>query len=150
MSMSGGCDCNNITVVWHTREYSHTPRACQCDYCSAKSAAYVTESGTKVEVTISNDTFHKTIQHGSNSASFHECTNCNQLVFVTAKIDGQLYGALNANLLINKQGFSAISKLTFSSQTAKQKRDRWRQNWCRPVLITRQGMGPRLRRGAML
>jgi len=143
MSMSGGCDCNNITVAWYTNEYNHTPRACQCDYCLSKSAAYVTESGTKIEVTINNEALHKTIQHGSNSANFHECTNCNQVVFVTAKIDGQIYGAINADVLVNKQKLSAPTKLNFSSQTAEQKRDRWRQNWCHPILITRPSTNAR-------
>ena len=143
MSMSGSCDCNNITIVWHTDESNFIPRACQCDYCSSKSAAYVTSPGTTIDVAINNDALHNKVQHGSNSAVFHECSNCNQLVFVTSEIEGQLYGALNANNLDSKQKFSAPVKLNFSSQTAEQKRDRWRQNWCHPVLITRPSTNAR-------
>ena len=112
------------------------PRACQCGYCASKKAAYVTQSGTKFDVLIRSEKLHKKIQHGSNSAVFHECGNCDQVIFVTAEINGELYGALNANHLNNKLGFSTSVEVDFSSQTAIQKKERWRQNWCRPVLMT--------------
>jgi hypothetical protein len=139
MSISGGCGCNNIKITWHTVDHSMVPRACQCDYCLSKAAAYVTKSGTRFDVLICNDKLHKEVQHGSNSAIFHECTNCGQVIFVTSDIDGEVYGALNANCLNNKLGFSASVKANFSDQTAEQKRERWLENWCHPVLITRRG-----------
>ena len=141
MSITGGCDCNNIQITWNTVDYSLVPRACQCDYCLSKTAAYVTKSGTSFNASIRSEKHHKEVRHGSNSAVFHECTNCNQVIFVTSEIDGELYGALNANHLRNKFGFSASVKLNFSSQTAAQKRERWRQNWCYPVLITSLASG---------
>jgi hypothetical protein len=139
MSITGGCDCNNIEINWNTVDYSLVPRACQCDYCSSKSAAYVTKPGTGFDVSIRRKKLHKKVQHGSKNAIFHECANCDQVIFVTSEIDGELYGALNANHLINKLSFSAPVKLNFSSQTAEQKRERWRKNWCRPILITSLG-----------
>lgn len=135
MSIAGGCDCNNIEVIWHVVDYSLVPRACQCEYCLSKTVAYVTKSGTKFEILIRNETLHKEIQHGSNSAVFHECANCNQLVFVTSIIEGEVYGALNADRLNNKFGFSASVRANFSSQSAEEKLERWRQNWCHPILI---------------
>jgi hypothetical protein len=141
MSITGGCDCNNIEISWHTVDYGLVPRACQCDYCLSKAAAYVTKAGTGFDASIRNEKLHSQVRHGSNSAVFHECANCNQVIFVTSEIDGELYGALNANHLINKFGFSAPVKLNFSSQTVEQKRERWRQNWCQPVLITSLASG---------
>jgi hypothetical protein len=136
MSITGGCDCKNIEITWHTVDHSEAPRACQCDYCSSKAAAYVAESGTRVDVLIRSKKLHKEVRHGSNSAVFHECANCSQVIFVTSEIEGEQYGALNANHLNNRFGFSAPVEVNFSSQTAEQKRERWRQNWCYPVLIT--------------
>ncbi len=137
MSITGGCDCTNIKITWHISDHSLIPRACQCGYCASKSAAYVTQSGTKFDVLIRGEKFHKQVQHGSNNAVFHECSSCDQVIFVTAEINGELYGALNANHLNNKQGFSTSVEVDFSSQTAVQKRERWRQNWCQPVLINK-------------
>lgn len=138
MSVKGSCDCNNVEVTWDIADRDSVPRACQCDYCFSKSAAYVTKSDTTFEVVIHNSNLHSTVQHGSNSAIFHECTSCEQIVFVTAEIEGVLYGALNVNHLNRKQEFPASVKLDFSGQTAEQKRERWRKNWCHPVLITSQ------------
>ena len=136
MTISGSCECNNIKVIWHTIDHSLVPRACQCEYCSSKDAAYVTKSGTKFEAIIQNENLHKQVQHGSRSAVFHECANCGQVIFVTSEIDGELYGALNARHLTNKFGFAEPVELNYSYQSLEQKRDRWRQNWCHPVLIT--------------
>ena len=136
MSITGGCDCDNIQITWHIAEHALAPRACQCDYCVSKSAAYVTQPGTSFDALIRNERLHKEVRHGSNNAVFHECVNCGQLIFVTAEIDGERYGALNASHLHNKGGFSKCVELDFSSQTALQKIERWRKNWCQPVLIS--------------
>ena len=137
--MRGSCECNNIEVKWQIVDLSLVPRACQCDYCAMKSAAYVTKAGTRFEVTIHNRVLHKMVQHGSGSAIFHECGHCGQIIFITAQIDGELYGALNANYLDNKMGFPAPIEINFSDQSAEQKRDRWRQTWCHPVVIKTSG-----------
>jgi hypothetical protein len=139
MSMRGNCKCNNIEVVWHTVDYSIVPRACQCEYCLAKGAAYVCKSGTAVEVRVHKERLHRIIMHGSRNARFHECTNCGDVVFVTADIDGEVYGVLNALCMKNVLGFAAAVKMDFAGQTAEQKRDRWRQHWCHPVTITSPG-----------
>ena len=139
MSITGGCRCNNIRITWHTVDHSVVPRACQCDYCLSKGVAYVSKSGTRFDVSVRSEALHKKVQHGSNSAVFHECANCCQLIFVTAEIDGELYGALNANHLNNKMGFSSPVETDFSSCTAQQKKERWRQNWCHPVIIVGVG-----------
>jgi hypothetical protein len=134
--MRGSCSCNNIKVLWHTVDYSVVPRACQCEYCRAQGAAYVSKSGTAVEVSIHKAGLHRIVTHGSGVARFHECGNCGELVFVTTDIDGEIYGALNATCLENKLGFSTQVKADYSDDTAAQKQERWRQNWCHPVRIT--------------
>jgi hypothetical protein len=136
MSMHGSCKCRNIEVHWHTVDYSLVPRQCQCDYCGQKDAAYVSKSGTRVDIHIHSERLHNTVMQGSNSALFHECGNCGQLVFVTAEIDGELFGALNANCMDNKLGFSAPIGVDFSNQSAGEKLIRWRDNWCHPVFIS--------------
>ncbi len=136
MSLRGSCRCNNIQVLWHTVDYSVVPRACQCEYCLAKGAAYVCKSGTAVDVRIHKEQLHRISTHGSKTARFHECGNCGVLVFVSAQIDGDTYGVLNAGCIKNSIGFAAPVKMDFSEQTAEQKRDRWRQNWCYPVTVS--------------
>jgi hypothetical protein len=139
MTMRGSCKCNNIEIVWHTVDYSVVSRKCQCQYCVEKNAAYVSKSGSRIDIRIHNEKMHKSVQHGTNSAQFHECGNCGELVFVTVDIEGDIFGALNANCLQNKQGFSAPVVTNFSSQKAEERIERWRRNWCHPVHIASQG-----------
>lgn len=130
MTIRGGCQCNNIEFVWHTVDHSLVPRACQCSYCIAKGAAYVSKSGTRVEVTIRKKNLHRTHQQGSNTADFHECQFCGDLVLVTTRIEGELYGAVNAGCVGNPAVFGAPVKMELFDQPASEKITRWRQNWC--------------------
>ena len=138
MSMYGSCSCRNIEVRWQITDLSLVPRACQCSYCTSKETAYVSKSRSKFEAIIHDDACYGKVQHGSKNATFHECMNCDVVVFVTAVIDGEVYGALNAKCLINKMGFSTPVLTDFSRESGTQKQERWRRNWCWPVLITSQ------------
>ena len=122
MRIHGGCDCNNIEIFWYIYGQTLVPRACQCEYCSSRSAAYVSRPDTGFEATIHSSESHRPIQHGSNSAIFHECSTCEQVVFVTAEVDGELYGALNANQFNDQSVVTAPVKLNFSSQSGEEKR----------------------------
>jgi len=139
--MNGSCKCKNIEVHWQLVDLSLVPRVCQCSYCLSKGAAYVSKSGTKVQVTIHNRDLHNIVRHGSNIAEFHECDNCSSVVLVRANIDGNSYGALNANCMHNSLGFQTPVDTNFSSQSPDQKQERWRRNWCCPVLITNSSGG---------
>ena len=136
MSLHGSCACNNIQFIWHCDNSRLTPRACQCSYCLAHNAAYVTQAGSPVAIHINNQLFHATHQHGSHSAVFHECTKCQQVVFVSADIEGEIYAALNSQCLHQQNQLLAPVKRNFSQQSAKQKKQRWQQNWCKPTTIT--------------
>ena len=135
MGMHGNCRCKNIEIFWQIIDYSLVPRACQCTYCRQQSAAWVSKSGSKFAATIHHTELYSTVEHGSNTALFHQCANCNQVVFVTTCIDGELYGALNANCMHNKSGFPKPVATDFSAQSAVEKLTRWQQHWCRPVII---------------
>ena len=135
MTLRGSCHCNNITLAWRNIDFSLVPRRCGCDYCCARSAEYVSKSGTAVEVVIRNPRLHATATHGSGQALFHECANCGTLVFVSATIDGELYCAINASCLDDRPKFPAAIAVDFSEQEPQSKLQRWRENWCRPLSI---------------
>ncbi len=136
MDIKGSCRCNNIELHWHTVDLSLVPRACQCDYCRAQAVAWVSKSGSRVEVLIRKTSLYKTVQQGSMSALFHECSHCKQVVCATAEINGDRYGVLNANVMRNKLGFEAAVEMNLSEQSPEEKQSRWQANWCCPVVIT--------------
>ena len=143
--MFGSCHCKNIEIRWQIIDFSLVPRACQCEYCRSRSAAWVSKSGSRFVASIRNGDLHRVVTHGSGNAHFHECTHCGDPVFVTAEIDGELYGVLNANCLYNPQGFGTPVATDFGSQSPGEKLERWRSNWCYPVHITELKTQPALK-----
>ncbi len=134
--MRGSCRCKNVSVAWKNSDFSLVPRSCLCEYCAAKGAAYVSKSGTGVEVLIRNAEFHIERAHGSRQATFHECSYCGDVVIVTALLEDTLYAALNVVCLDKWQRFPQPACVNFSDHTPEEKLQRWRQNWCYPVHIT--------------
>ncbi len=134
--MFGCCSCKNIEVRWQVDDLHFTPRACQCEYCKAKAAAYISVRNSNFEVMIHRSAQHRIIRQGTNQAAFHECTACGDLVFVTARIDDFDYGVLNAMCMKDALGFETAIPTNFSWQSALQKKERWRESWCCPVKIT--------------
>jgi len=139
MSMRGSCSCNNILFSWKNIDFSIVPRRCGCTYCADKKAAYVSKSGTLVEVGVRQSQFHSVKHHGSGLAEFHECTNCGDLVFVSVLIKAETYCALNVNCLEKRDRFPEAVDVNFSDQPPEVKLERWKLNWCHPVLVTHQG-----------
>jgi hypothetical protein len=134
--MHGGCVCGNIRVEWGANDFSVTPRACQCGYCVAKNAAYVSRSGSIFRATIFDGAAHRVLGHGTHSAEFHECSRCDSLVFVTAHIDNTIYGVLNSKCFSDGTNFPPPQKISFDDETLEQRRGRWRNNWCYPVFVS--------------
>lgn len=131
MTMIGSCQCNNIKLTWNVIDFTMTPRACQCDYCLSKKAAYVSKPGSLVEVEVNDKSLLRTVKHGSKTAIFHECASCGELVFVTVVLDGEIYGVVNSNNLVNKFGFAEPVSMSFEGQSKQEKESRWKSNWCR-------------------
>ena len=140
MPLEGRCACGNLSVHWQTVDYSVVPRACQCDYCRAHDAAWVSKPGSRVRLRARDDSMHHTVRQGSGTAVFHECGACGAVLLATVEVDGETYGALNASRLRNPQGFQPAVTVDYSDQTADDKLPRWQANWCCPVsLPPRQG-----------
>ncbi len=99
--MKLSCQCKNIEVDWNTVNSAIVARKCGCQYCIEKDADYVSDADSQVSFKINNPQQHKSVQQGTNTADFHECTNCG-LVLVTCEIEGVVYAVLNAKVLALK------------------------------------------------
>lgn len=135
MNVHGSCTCGNIEISWNVDDISQQLRACQCEYCLSKNAAYVSRAGSDMAVTIHNPKSHRIVRHGTNTADFHECTACNMLAFVSSDIEGMVYGIINSNCLTNIN-FDSPVKMKFTHETEPERLSRRRQNWCQLSSIT--------------
>ena len=135
MAIMGGCSCRNIEIAWQTIDRSLVPRACQCSFCTKNNARYVSKSGTRVNVSVRKPALHQQTKLGSEQALFHSCTHCGDLVLVTAQLDDTRYGAVNAAALRSPEPFAKPIEVDYSGDTAETKVQRWRDNWCYPVVF---------------
>ncbi len=133
--MEGRCPCGNLSVHWQTVDYSVVPRACQCGYCRAHDAAWVSKPGTRVRLRARDGNEYRVVHQGSGTASFHECARCGAVLAVTVVAGGDAYAALNARHLRNPRGFAHPVAVDYSGQDAAEKLARWCANWCRPVQL---------------
>jgi hypothetical protein len=134
MEIHGGCDCGNIKIVWNVDEPPRAPRACQCDYCTAQQASYVSAPGSGFSATIRRPEHHRIIHQGTETADFHECSVCNRLVFVSSNIEGDIYGVINSRCL-RDLGLETPVHMQFTQESKQVRLERRRRNWCHPVHI---------------
>lgn len=130
MRFKGSCQCKNIQIEWSLVDTSLVPRACQCSYCREKKAAYISKSGTRVEVSIAKPELHTIHLQGDEIAQFHECGNCEDLVFVSATIDNHDYCAVNVHTLDKADLFPNEINADFTQFSKEQSLALWKQNWC--------------------
>ena len=124
------CSCGNFEIDW---DKSNTPliaRRCDCDYCTSKKCEYVSEPNSLVKFRVLDNSLHRVVKHGTESAEFHECTNCG-LVLVTSEIDGHLYSVLNARVLNIKFGNIEKAAKHFTSEKLSERLARRKASWCR-------------------
>ena len=122
-------------MSWLASDFSPIPRACQCNYCKSINASYVSQSGTKIQITIHNEDKHKIVMHGTNTAAFHVCVNCDKLTIASSSIEGTVYGVINSECLENKDRLKEPQIFSYEGETLEQRLKRRKKNWCSPVLF---------------
>ena len=138
-SFEGRCRCGQITLNFTTAQEpaAITPRACDCSFCQARGAAYVSDpaGGLLIRVATS-DGLHRH-HNGANLADFLLCNQCDTLMAVSFERDGHCYGAVNAPVLQEFPSFAKAVVVSPQQLSADEKVARWLQVWVPEVqLIT--------------
>lgn len=134
----GGCYCGNITFECHTQNDPKTfkPRACDCDFCKKHGAAYISDPNGKLIFHVKESQWlHKFKQpHSDQLAEFLICFHCGVLSGVIYRDKNNTIGAING---LAVEGVSFDEKVSVSPKklSAKEKVERWRQNWFSQVRV---------------
>jgi hypothetical protein len=134
--LKGHCRCRNIALDWQTVDHSLVPRRCGCSFCRARGLCWVSKRGTRLRVIINNPRYHELLRQGTETAEFHRCTHCDQVVLATSEIDGDIYAVISAVALDNPAGFAEAVCADFDGEAVGDRLNRRRLNWCGPVQIT--------------
>ena len=135
--LEGGCHCGAITLAFSTAlvPTSTAPRACDCSFCRAHGAAWVSDAAAQLVVQVHRPDRLRRYCQGSRAARFLLCGDCGVLVAVTFEDDERLYAAVNARCLDTREAFAAVIAASPQALSPEEKTTRWRQLWIADVQV---------------
>jgi hypothetical protein len=136
--LDGGCHCGNIRLELDlSREpAAYNPRACDCDFCTKHSAAYVSDPQGALSIYIEDPARAGRYRQGSEQAEFLLCKGCGVLAAVLYRHEGRLIGAANARAVGGGKAFGPEQAVSPKQLSGTGKVERWRQVWFTQVRIT--------------
>jgi len=129
--MKGGCHCGNIRVNLELSRTpdTYSPRACDCDFCRKHGASYVSDPDGSLCIYVKNTHFLGKYRQGSGIADCLLCTNCGVLVGIAYKDEGQLFAAINSQVVEDGIKFGEKKSVSPKTLTTSEKADRWKGVW---------------------
>ena len=128
------CSCGiiDIELSLPKRLEEYEPRACDCDFCVARSVSYVSDPDGLLTI-LHTDKLER-LKQGSKQASFWQCSSCKDLIAVTCQFEKQTKGAINAGIL--KKHYKLKMSTTASPKLLppEEKRKRWDSIWLKVEL----------------
>ena len=135
--MDGGCYCGNIrfelTLTRTPGDYN--PRACDCDFCTKHSAAYLSDPSGSLSVRIADAGQVSRYRQGSGQAQFLVCARCGVLTGVFLEAAGRVYGAVNARAVEGGVKFGSEQAVSPKKLLPGDKLERWQGVWFPDVSI---------------
>lgn len=98
MRIDGRCHCGNISFDFDWPGDGAIPaRACGCTFCTKHGGVWTSHPRGTLAVTIGDPSLVSPYLFGTKSATFHVCTRCGVVPFVTSEIEGRTYAVVNVN-----------------------------------------------------
>ncbi len=128
---TGRCSCGARTyhIALPDALASHSPRACDCDFCQARSVAWLSAPGARIR--LDGAAAWDRQRQGSGQALFLCCPFCQDLLAVVAEFDDGWRGAVNGNLGQGRAALGAPQVVSPRKLDAQSKRSRWGELWGR-------------------
>ena len=133
--LHGGCHCGSLALAFSTalEPMQTTPRACDCSFCRAHGAAWVSDPGGHLAIHHRPERL-PTYRQGSLTAQFVVCNDCGVLVAVVFDDGDRRYAAVNVRCLDARDAFAAPVPASPQALSKEQKEARWRQAWIADVV----------------
>ena len=138
MLIEGTCHCGNIsfTLDWPGEAAEIPARACGCTFCVKHGGVWTSNPKGTLSARIRNPARANRYAFGTRTATFHVCSECGSVPFVTSAIDGHEYAVVNVNMFENidparlRKGAADFEGEDMASRLARRKR-----NWIPEVRI---------------
>lgn len=99
--ISGRCHCGNVALrlEWAGDPEAIPARACGCSFCVKHGGVWTSNPASTLTVSIEDAALISKYTFGTRTATFHVCSRCGAVPFVTSEIDRRLYAVVNVNTL---------------------------------------------------
>lgn len=99
MLINGKCHCGNIaySLDWPGDTPDIPARACGCSFCIKHGGVWTSNLGATLNVTVRARTASSKYAFGTKTATFHVCSRCGAVPFVSSEIEGRVYAVVNVN-----------------------------------------------------
>src|ERR1700674_4899633 len=103
MQISGKCHCGNIafSLEWPGESPEIPARACGCSFCVKHGGVWTSNPASSLVATIDDAALVSKYAFGTRTATFHVCSRCGTVPFVTSEITNHLYAVVNVNVFEN-------------------------------------------------
>jgi len=125
----GCCSCGEtiFSIVLSTPINNYAPRACDCNFCTSRGIAYLSDPLGKSEIN-SHQPLVK-LKQGSNQAHFFGCSSCDSIVAVGYLFNAGFRGAVNATLFNDNNRLQPAVIASPKLLNADEKVERWKKLW---------------------
>lgn len=131
---AGRCDCGALAIEFDTSA-PLAPRACQCSFCTARGARWVSDPAGSATLTLGADTSR--YRFGTGTADFLICRCCGLCLAAVQAIDGATCAVLNLNAFDDPYPELSGERVDFSGESVGGRVARRKSRWTPATVIER-------------
>jgi len=136
MIINGKCHCGNIAfeLDWKSNPHEIPARACGCSFCTKHGGVWTSNAESTLTVTVGDAALVSKYVFGTRTATFHVCSRCGAVPFVTSEIANRLYAVVNVNVLENvENAWLRRAPANFEGEDVESRLERRKRNWIADV-----------------
>jgi hypothetical protein len=138
MLINGNCHCGNIIfeLDWEGDPPEIPARACGCSFCVKHGGVWTSQPQSRLTVAVRDASLVSKYAFGTQTATFHVCSRCGTVPFVTSEIANRLYAVVNVNVLENvAPSWFRRATASFEGEDLDSRLARRQRNWIADVRI---------------
>ena len=127
----GSCHCGAVKITLRSLKSARElgARSCQCTFCRAHGAAWTSDPGGKLEITLPRDKLSR-YTFGTGTAEFLVCATCGVVPAVVWKDGERLLGVVRVNCLEASEVLLAnVGQADFEGETEAKRLERRARSW---------------------
>ena len=133
----GSCHCGNVAFSLDWPDGAELPaRACGCSFCVKHGGVWTSHPAAKLAARVERPESVASYQFGTKTATFHTCTRCGVVPFVTSLVEGRTYAVVNVNAFdAFDRSRLRVSPATFDGEGVGERLSRRARHWIGDVRI---------------